>query len=205
RRDRLLVALVPAAVLLRHAQDRPLVHRRHGRARRRLGDRADDRRPRLDAAHERGGRGRRNPRPARAPAPDRLPARPGLLGLPPGRPGRLRNPPRRRRASLGNEHRAAVLSLLAYDAVASAVRPRRVSNSRRPVRVTLSARLSKSRLIQRFANASSSTAAPSAPPRWGRRSLQSTQAKAKRRRRVWVAGRSMPSVSKPLAPERVSA
>jgi hypothetical protein len=42
-----------------------------------------------------------------------------------------------------------------------------------------------------------SKAAPSAPPMWGRRSLQSRQAQAKRRRNLRVASMSMPSTNHP--------
>ena len=60
--------------------------------------------------------------------------------------------------------------------------PNRLSISRRPAAVTVSARQSGSRLTQRFLSARPSNAAPSSlPPRWERRSLQSRQAKASRR------------------------
>jgi hypothetical protein len=54
-----------------------------------------------------------------------------------------------------------------------------------------------------FLSAILSKAAPSAPPMWGRRSLQSRQAQAKRRRSLRVASMSMPSASRALTPSEL--
>jgi len=48
-----------------------------------------------------------------------------------------------------------------------------------------------------------SKAAPSAPPTWGRRSLQSRQAHANRRRSLRVASMSMPRASNALVPSKL--
>lgn len=58
---------------------------------------------------------------------------------------------------------------------AARLRPSRVASARRPARVTSRARLSRSRLTQRRSRARVRSAAASAPPRWGRRSLQSSR------------------------------
>ena len=82
-------------------------------------------------------------------------------------------------------------------------RPKRVSISRRPRLVTPNAILSRSWTIHFLFSATLRRAAPSAPPMWGRRSLQSRHAEANRRRSVRVAWMSMPRTSNAFVPSGV--
>src|ERR1700678_1282364 len=81
--------------------------------------------------------------------------------------------------------------------------PNRASNSRRPRLVTLRDLLSRSCSTHFPFSATFRRAAPSAPPRCGRRSLQSTHAYAKRRRSLRVASTSIPIASNAFAPIKV--
>src|SRR5580658_7645238 len=83
-------------------------------------------------------------------------------------------------------------------------RPKRVRISRRPARVMAKALLSSSWITHFRFNATLSSAAPTAPPMCGRRSLQSKQAYAKRRLSERVSSTAIPSSSNAFVPLRVS-
>ena len=83
-------------------------------------------------------------------------------------------------------------------------RPKRFCISRRPALVSVSARQSRSWITHFRFSATFNKAAPIAPPRCGRRSLQSTQANAKRRRKVRIASISIPRASNTFTPFAVS-
>ncbi len=82
--------------------------------------------------------------------------------------------------------------------------PNRANISRRPKLVTASALLSKSCTTHFFFNANFRSAAPSAPPTCGFRSLQSRHAHPNRRRSARAASTSIPSASSAFTPRAVS-